>query len=97
MKKRSLGLVFGAIGSLAILLPQTAFAQDAPVPVTQQSQQAVNKPRTGQSMNTVESTYGSPIEAAPAVGEPPITRWRYADFTVYFEYDKVIHAVTHRS
>ena len=34
------------------------------------------------------------IEAA--VGEPPISRWVYADFVVFFEYDRVIHAVIKR-
>ncbi|TQV77139.1 hypothetical protein FLL45_04090 [Aliikangiella marina] len=94
---KSLRLAAAAFCTLGVALANTASAQDAPVPVTQQSQQAVSKPTTGQSMDTVETTYGTPIEAVPAVGEPPITRWRYADFTVYFEHDKVIHSVVHRS
>jgi hypothetical protein len=44
----------------------------------------------------VESKYGSPVAVKAAVGEPPITRWEYADFVVFFEYDKVIHAVLKR-
>ena len=31
-----------------------------------------------------------------AVGEPPITRWEYRNMIVYFEYDRVIHAVMKR-
>jgi hypothetical protein len=29
------------------------------------------------------------------VGDPPITRWVYDRFTVYFENDRVIHSVVH--
>ena len=72
-------------------------AQSEPIKVTQQSNESVSKPRHGQSMSQVESSFGEPIEKVNAVGEPPISRWRYAEFTVYFEHDKVIHSVAHRS
>ena len=29
----------------------------------------------------------------PAVGKPPISRWEYPGFVVYFEHDHVIHSV----
>jgi hypothetical protein len=48
-------------------------------------------------MDKVKEVFGEPQKRTPAVGEPPITRWIYKDFTVYFEYDRVIHAVKHRS
>jgi hypothetical protein len=48
-------------------------------------------------MDKVKEIFGEPQKQAPAVGDPPITRWIYQDFTVYFEYDRVIHAVKHRS
>ena len=54
------------------------------------------KPTRGMTQERVEATYGSPQDARAAVGEPPITRWEYADFVVFFEYDKVIHAVSKR-
>ena len=54
------------------------------------------KPTRGMTQANVESRFGSPQNSRPAVGEPPITRWEYADFVVFFEYDKVIHAVTKR-
>jgi hypothetical protein len=31
--------------------------------------------------------------AIPAVGRPPISRWEYPGFIVYFEHEHVIHAV----
>lgn len=54
------------------------------------------KPTRGMSQEIVEATFGSPQNARQAVGEPPITRWEYADFVVFFEGDLVIHAVTKR-
>ena len=56
------------------------------------------RPKAGMSMTAVESTYGSPSQRHSAVGgnaaeQPPITRWDYPSFSVYFERDKVIHAV----
>ena len=54
------------------------------------------KPTRGMTQERVEVEYGSPQSRDSAVGEPPIARWEYANFVVFFEYDKVIHAVTKR-
>jgi len=55
-----------------------------------------SRPTRGMSQTSVESKYGSPVAVTAAVGDPPITRWEYQDFVVFFEYDKVIHAVVKR-
>ncbi|BAZ94188.1 hypothetical protein TspCOW1_08510 [Thiohalobacter sp. COW1] len=57
---------------------------------------SVQTPSRSSSMDSVRSRFGAPREAHAAIGEPPITRWDYPDFTVYFEHDRVIHAVVHR-
>lgn len=54
------------------------------------------KPTRGMSQASVQSTYGSPNSKVPAVGDPPISRWEYSDFVVFFEYDKVIHSVSRK-
>ena len=46
-------------------------------------------------MAQVESRWGTPQSRLQAVGDPPITRWIYGDFTVYFEHNLVIHSVRH--
>jgi hypothetical protein len=51
------------------------------------------RPNRGMSMETVESRWGTPLTKRNAVGDPPITRWEYPTFVVYFEYRNVIHAV----
>ena len=50
-------------------------------------------PERGMSMENVEHIFGTPLEKMPAVGKPPITRWEYADYVVYFEYNTVLHTV----
>jgi hypothetical protein len=55
---------------------------------------APGKPTRGMTQARVEQAYGTPASRQGAVGDPPISRWDYADFVVYFEYDKVIHSVS---
>lgn len=50
---------------------------------------------TGKTMNQVVQLLGEPDRKTPAVGQPPITRWHYSSHTVYFEKNRVIHAVQH--
>ena len=50
-------------------------------------------PARGSTMAQVEAKFGAPRERHAAVGRPPITRWDYAGLSVYFENDRVIHAV----
>jgi hypothetical protein len=47
----------------------------------------------GLSMSQVEQRYGEPSRRLGAVGDPPISRWVYPQFVVYFEGQYVIHAV----
>ena len=54
------------------------------------------RPTRGMTQARVESNYGAPVSKKAPVGEPPITRWEYSNMIVYFEYDRVIHAVMKR-
>ena len=54
---------------------------------------AGERPTRGMRMSAVEARFGSPQNRHAAVGEPPITRWDYPGFAVFFEHDLVIHAV----
>ncbi len=54
------------------------------------------RPSRGMTQASVESKYGRPASVEAPVGEPPITRWVYSGFVVFFEYDRVIHAVVKR-
>ncbi len=50
------------------------------------------RPVRGTSMERVQADFGTPTSQQAAVGDPPISRWDYPGFAVYFEYDLVIHA-----
>jgi len=54
-------------------------------------------PRQGATMAEVEAQYGAATSKRDAVGKPPISRWVYPAFTVYFESDRVINAVVNKS
>ena len=55
---------------------------------------AAGKPTRGMTQDAVEASFGAPSDTLESVGNPPITRWEYANFVVFFEYDRVIHAVS---
>lgn len=60
------------------------------------SESGLKRPRSGSSMSAVYEAFGEPASIKEAVGEPPITRWVYPGYTVYFERDRVISVVVHR-
>jgi hypothetical protein len=57
----------------------------------------VSTPARGMTMNQVATKFGTPVTKIPAVGKPPISRWEYPGFVVYFEADHVIHSVVANS
>lgn len=57
----------------------------------------VAAPARGMTMSQVASKFGDPLTKVAAVGTPPISRWEYSGFVVYFERDHVIHAVVSAS
>lgn len=57
------------------------------------SPQGLQRPRRGEHMASVESRFGQPVAVNGPVGEPPISRWDYPEYSVFFEYDTVIDCV----
>lgn len=88
MKKSVAVTTLAALG-LACALLAVEFA--APAAATAAT--ASDHPTRGMSMSQVESRFGVPAERHAAVGAPPITRWDYPAFVVFFEYQHVVHAV----
>jgi len=56
-------------------------------------QGSTDHPARGMSMEKVQAAFGEPAKRVPAVGQPPITRWEYPGFVVYFENRTVLHTV----
>ncbi|QJX01775.1 hypothetical protein HML84_04370 [Alcanivorax sp. IO_7] len=55
---------------------------------------AADGPGRGMSKAQVRQQFGEPARVQAPVGNPPIGRWHYPDFTVYFENDIVLHSVS---
>jgi hypothetical protein len=50
-------------------------------------------PVNGLSKVAVEAAFGAPLSTTEPVGDPPITRWNYQHWSVYFEFDRVLFTV----
>ena len=82
-------------GVLLAVAAINASAQNLSMP--QSDGVGMQLPGRGITMDTVEEQFGSPTRVLSAVGEPPITRWVYPDYPVYFEHQYVIHSVIRTS
>lgn len=88
-----------AYALLAILcvfgLAPAVYAETLTVPDQPKETFSVTLPGRGMPMESVLQQFGEPEEKHEQVGTPPISRWVYKKFTVYFEDSYVIHAVFH--
>ena len=87
--------LFTAI-SLSMATPLQAETLEMPssTPATTEAAgYTVTLPGRGMNMTQVEEKFGPPLEKLPEVGDPPIIRWIYPNYTVYFEYQFVINSV----
>ena len=80
--------------ALAVLLGSAAQAETIAVDDQLMVRDSdIARPSRGMTMQAVEAKFGAPAARHEAVGEPPISRWDYHGFRVFFEKDRVIHAV----
>jgi hypothetical protein len=91
MRYRSLLLAAMFAGSLA---GAETIAVDSGIAVKESD---VATPARGMTMDQVATKFGAPVTKVPAVGKPPISRWEYPGFIVYFEHEHVIHSVVANS
>src|SRR6266481_1581051 len=84
--------VFATAASLA-QEPSTT----APASSTATSTATSMSPARGSTMESVRAKFGAPSQEEPAVGRPPITRWDYPGYVVFFENDRVLHTVIVKS
>ena len=101
MARRALGTTISAtllaaiLGSFAVYATTSSNALIADASA-EEERAADRLPARGMTMERVESVYGAPRVKHRAVGDPPIARWEYPGFVVYFEYSHVIHTVSKR-
>ena len=89
-----------AAGLLLALNTPVAYADNLLIERVR-NEQAQSMPKRGASMAQVEAKFGAPQQKYPAVGggsrrTPPITRWAYPTFSVYFENSHVVDAVINK-
>ena len=82
-----------ATGILLLGLSTHLSAEEVNIPAPETSEYSIQLPGRGMSMEMVQKKFGEAKEKFSAVGEPPISKWTYDNFTVYFESEFVIHAV----
>jgi hypothetical protein len=91
--------LLGLVLALPATLPASA---DVLLVDTLPASASTSTPASGVTMSQVRSQFGSPLTEHPPVSasggpsQPPITRWDYAGFSVFFEHDRVVHSVIHR-
>ena len=86
-----------SIISFALAFAATTLQADTLSIIDNPNQAKLSLPQRGLSMAAVEEQFGPPASIVEAIGQPPITRWIYPDFTVYFEDIYVIHPVARTS
>lgn len=78
-------------------MPEAQDSQEVELDASQMGPSVVT-PGKGASMQAVVHRFGQPVKKYRAVGgasrhQPPITRWDYPDFYVFFEHTHVVRAV----
>ena len=89
MRTRILIALLCAAGATTGAVAETIVVNDQ----VQVRESQLQRPKRGITMAEVEKRFGAPVNRHPTVGQPPITRWDYNGFSVFFEHDRVIHAV----
>lgn len=75
-----------------ITLPASSQADVLLIEEVRQAE-AMTLPVNGISKEDVRAKFGDPAQIHAAVGDPPISRWDYEHWSVYFEYDLVLSSV----
>ena len=80
-------------GLCSTLIASNGLAETIAVPRSESSHSATH-PVRGTSKADVQSQFGEPLSKNGPRGNPSIYYWEYSDYTVYFEDNIVIHAVS---
>ena len=88
--------VLAAFGIACGLVVAPSYAQNLQMAEAPAVEASADTPTRGMTMAQVEARFGAPAQRHDAVGRPPITRWVYPGFVVFYEYQHVVHAVAVR-
>lgn len=85
-----------ALAAAFFLAPCRSLSADVLLIEEVRQSERMELPQNGRSQADVRARFGQPVTTYPAVGDPPITRWDYDGWSVYFEYDLVLFTVLHK-
>lgn len=93
---------FRIIAALVLGTAASAAVADTLLIDRVQRDRSMDRPTRGLTMDQVRARFGAPTAELGTVGggsvhQPPITRWSYAGYTVYFEHDHVVNSVADRT
>ena len=85
-----------AFVALSCLVPCTAALADVLLIEEVRQAERMELPVNGMNKAAVRARFGEPANTHAAVGDPPISRWDYDGWSVYFEYDLTLFTVLHK-
>ena len=81
-------IAFSLIFSVSALADVIKMPSESPQVLTSDS-----APARGMTKNQVEANFGAPHSIIGPIGDPAIYRWDYAQYSVFFEHNYVLHSV----
>ena len=78
---------------ISLLAVTTVQADVLRIPISQQGSASIKMPTHGDKQAQVIQQFGEPSKRHASVGQPPISRWDYPGFSVYFEQSTVVNSV----
>jgi len=88
--------ISGVLAALGALAPTGNLAADVLLIEEVRQADSMQLPPNGLSKRQVQAAFGEPSKIHNPVGDPPITRWDYDGWSVYFEHDLVLNTVLHK-
>jgi hypothetical protein len=94
-------MVLALLGSLLLgaglgLVPAGTLSADVLLIEEVRQADRMELPANGLKQAEVRARFGEPAATHAPVGDPPITRWDYDGWSVYFEYELVLFTVLHK-
>ena len=97
MTRMFLALTYVALLAAGIaVVPAESLSADVLLIEEVRQADRMDLPANGTKQADVRARFGEPAATHAPVGNPPITRWDYTGWSVYFEYDVVLFTVLHK-
>lgn len=89
-------LIPALLGAWMGLVPAGTLSADVLLIEEVRQADRMELPINGLTQAEVRARFSEPATTHAPVGDPPITRWDYDGWSVYFEFDRVLFTVLHK-